>query len=388
MTPPPLAARTQPFIESVIREMTRLAEEHAAINLSQGLPDFDPPEPVRAAAIEALRQGANQYSFTWGDPRFRAAIAEKYRRDNDLEVDPEQEVTVTCGVSEGVVAAVLALSDPGDEAIILEPYYENYVPACLMAGLIPRYVSLRPPAYTLDPEELEAAWSPRTRLLLLTNPDNPTGRVFRREELAAIADFCVRRNVIAVVDEIYEYITYGEHRHISLATLPGMAERTVTVSGLGKSYAVTGWRVGWTVAAPSLTALIRKAHDYLTICAPTPFQVAGITALRLPPTYYDQLRADYHRRRAILLEALEVTGFPFTPPQGAYYVMAEITPFGFADDWAFATHLVREIGVAVVPGSSFYHRPADGAQTVRFTFAKRESTLREAARRLARLRKR
>jgi len=381
---PALARRTEPFIESVIREMTRLGDETGAVNLSQGLPDFDPPPEVLEAALVALREGHNQYTFTWGTPDLRRAVAERYRAYNHIEADPETMVTITCGVSEAVVASIFALTDPGDEVVVLEPWYENYVPACILAGAVPRFVPLREPDYTFDPDELARAFTPRTRLVLVNTPHNPTGRVFTRRELALIADLCQEFDVIAVTDEIYEHILYDGREHVSIGSLPGMAERTVTCSGLGKTYAVTGWRVGWAVAAPHLTGLIRKVHDYLTICAPAPFQRAGLAALALPEGYYERMRAEYAARRAILLKGLTEAGLPYREPEGAYYVMADITPLGWRDDRAFAEHLAREVGVAVVPGSSFYHTPGRGRTRVRFNFAKRRETLEEAVRRLRR----
>jgi aspartate/methionine/tyrosine aminotransferase/glyoxylase-like metal-dependent hydrolase (beta-lactamase superfamily II) len=384
----PLAQRTAPFVESVIREMTRLGDETGSINLSQGLPDFEPPAEVLEAALTSLCEGQNQYSFTWGAGDFRQAVAEKCRAFNRIPADPETTVTITCGVSEAIVAAILALTDPGDEVVILEPWYENYVPACVLAGAIPRFVPLREPDYTFDPDELRRAFGPRTRLVLVNTPHNPTGRVLTRAELAQIATLCHEFDAIALTDEIYEHILYDGREHVSLGSLPGMEDRTVTCSGLGKSYAVTGWRVGWAVAAPHLTALIRKAHDYLTVCAPTPFQHAGITALALPDGYYAGMRAEYASRRALLLQGLAQAGLPYREPEGAYYVMADVAALGWDDDRAFAEHLAREIGVAVVPGSSFYHGAEQGRTRVRFNFAKRPDTLEEAARRLARLRPR
>jgi aminotransferase len=377
-----LSRRTDGFGESVIREMSRFGAEVGGINLAQGLPDFEPPPEVLAALASAIAApGSHQYSFTWGSPEFRQAIAEKYARFNGMLPDPDTEITVTCGVSEAEVAAVLALTEPGDEAIILEPWYENYLPACILAGVRPRFVTLREPDYALDLDALSRAIHARTRLLLLNTPGNPSGRVLSREELAEIARICSRSGVIAVVDEIYEHIWFDGYRHLSLASLPGMEDRTVTLSGLGKSYATTGWRVGWAVAAPPLTSRIRKVHDYVTICAPAPFQQAGRAALALPEAYYQRLRRAYSARREILLTALERAGLAFTPPQGAYYVMADAAPLGWRDDRAFVEFLARRAGVIAVPGSSFYSR--DGGKTrARFNFAKREETLREAARRL------
>jgi len=392
---PSLARRTEPFQESVIREMTRLGDEAGAVNLSQGLPDFAPPPQVLEAAMEAIRRGDNQYTFPFGTLAFREAIAAKSARYNRLPADPETEVTVTCGVSEAVVATILALTDPGDEAVILEPWYENYVHGCQMGGVRPRFVPLREPGYVFDPDELRRAFTPRTQLLFINTPHNPTGRVFSRAELGMIATLCQEFDVIAVTDEIYEHILYDGHEHVSIGSLEGMHERTVTISGLGKTYAVTGWRVGWAIAAPSLTDLIRKVHDYLTICAPAPFQAAGIVALGLPDSYYAEMRARYAACRAVLLDALDEVGMPYHPPEGAYYVMADFRDLaweqeafsrpGWTADRAFAEYVAREIGVAVVPGSSFYADEKGGTTRVRFNFAERESTMREAVRRLRRL---
>lgn len=395
---PRIAARTASFQESVIREMTRLGDETGAINLSQGLPDFEAPTEVRAEAVAAIQRGENQYTFPFGLSAFREAIATKSARYNRIPADPEIEITVTCGVSEAIMAAILALTDPGDEAIILEPWYENYVPDCQMAGARMRFVSLREPAYTLDLDELRAACTSRTRLLLLNTPHNPTGRAFTRAELAGIASICQEFDIVVVTDEIYEHILYDGREHVSIGSLDGMRDRTVTISGLGKTYAVTGWRVGWIVAAPPLTTAIRKVHDYLTICAPAPFQAAGIVALNLPDGFYTSLRAEYAARRAILLQALDAVGLTYREPEGAYYVMADFgsvawdaRPYvrsGWTRDRAFAEYLARETGVAVVPGSSFYVDSTPGQSRVRLNFAKAEHALREAAVRLRRLKAR
>ncbi len=377
-----LSRRTRPFQESVIREMTRLGAEVGGVNLAQGLPDFEPPQELAAALERALEVPENhQYSYTWGAPELRAAVAAKSARFNGIRADPDDEVTITCGVSEGVVAAVLALTEPGDEVVVFEPWYENYVPACALAGAVPRYVPLSEPGYRLDPERLARVVTPRTRLVIVNTPGNPCGRVFSREELEGVARVCARHGLVAVTDEIYEHMWYDGRRPVSLASLPGMEDRTVTLSGLGKTYAVTGWRVGWAVAAAPLTALVRKVHDYMTICAPTPFQIAGVAALALPDAYYERLRATYAARRTILLDALAAAGLLFSPPEGAYYVMADARDLGWKDDWEFVEFLARKVGVVAVPGSSFYRR--GGRTRARFNFAKKEETLREAARRLA-----
>lgn len=391
------ARRTEPFQESVIREMTRLGDETGAVNLSQGLPDITPPSEALAAAISAIQAGENQYSFPFGLDSFREAIAAKAAGYNKISADPETDITVTCGVSEAMMSVILALTDPGDEVIIFEPWYENYLPDCQMAGAAARFVHLREPEYSFDPAELRAAFNDRTRLVLINTPHNPTGRVFTRSELEQIAHLCQEFGVIAVTDEIYERILYDGHAHISIASLPGMEDRTVTISGLGKTYALTGWRVGWTIAHPEITALIRKVHDYLTICAPTPFQMAGAAALRLPETFYSSLRQEYTHRRSLFLPALDAAGLKYLTPQGAYYVMADFSAIawdgakytrpGWALDRVFAEYMAREIGVAVVPVSSFYYR-GGGETRIRFNFAKKETTLQEGARRLTELKTR
>lgn len=398
-TNPPitLATRSQPFQESVIREMTRLGDETGSINLSQGLPDFQPPSQVIAAAISAIERGDNQYTFPFGSGAFREAISTKTSRYNKIPSDPETEVTVTCGVSEAIMAVILALTDPGDEVIIFEPWYENYLPDCHMAGVRPRFISLREPDYIFDTRELRNAFTSRTRLILINTPHNPSGRVFSQSELEEIAQLCRDHGVIAVTDEIYEHILYDGHKHISIGSLDGMEDRTVTISGLGKSYALTGWRIGWTIAHPQLTNLIRKVHDYLTICAPAPFQAAGVIALGLPEDYYVDLREQYNERRTVLLKALDSAGLSYRKPEGAYYVMADFSGTawklghfqqpGWSLDRTFAEFLAREIGVAVVPGSSFYFNQMEGSSRVRFNFAKDLPTMEEAARRLASLRK-
>ncbi|MFY9550523.1 MAG: aminotransferase class I/II-fold pyridoxal phosphate-dependent enzyme [Thermoanaerobaculia bacterium] len=363
--------------------MTRLHAQVGGVNLAQGLPDFEPPRELLAALETALARPENhQYGFTWGLPELREAVARKTARINAIAADPETDVTITCGVSEAVAAAVLALTEPGDEVVILEPWYENYVPACVLAGVKPRFVALSEPDFVLDPGRLARAITAKTRLILVNTPGNPSGRVFSTEELSAVAGLCQRHGIVAITDEIYEHLWFDGHRHVSLGSLPGMEDRTVTLSGLGKAYAVTGWRVGWAVAAAPLTALLRKVHDYLTICAPTPFQAAGVAALALPESYYEAQRAAYSKRRRILLDALSAAGLTFASPEGAYYVMADAARLGWKDDTAFVDFLAREVGVIAVPGSSFYAR-GGGKTKARFNFAKKETTLRDAAARLA-----
>ncbi len=380
--------KTDRFTESVIREMTRLAMEYDAINLAQGFPDFPAPEEIKRAAIEAIRADVNQYAITWGAASFREAIAEKVRWSLGLDVDPETEITVTCGATEAMIASLMAVLNPGDEVIIFEPFYENYGPDAILADARPRYVSLYPPEWRFDPDELRAAFTARTKAIVINTPNNPTGKVFTREELELIAALCQQWDVIAITDEIYEHILYDGAEHIAIATLEGMRERTITINSLSKTYSVTGWRIGYAIAPPELTAAIRKVHDFLTVGAPAPLQEAGAVALRLPRSYYEQLAAEYAARRDKLLGALKAAGFGVYVPRGAYYIMTDISRFGFEDDVAFAHYLVREIGVAVVPGSSFYENPGKGRQQVRFCFCKTEATLEAAAERLLRLRTR
>jgi len=380
--------RTSGLVESVIREMTRLAIEHKAVNLSQGYPDFPSPQELKEAAKRAIDADINQYAITWGAKNFRDALARKASLTLGREVNPETEITVTCGATEAMFATFMGLLNPGDEVIILEPFYENYGPDCALTGAVPRYVRLRPPQWRFAPDELEAAFNERTRAIVLNTPNNPTGKVFDREELESIARLCRQWDVVAITDEIYEHILYDGHRHISIASLEGMRERSITINSLSKTYSVTGWRVGWAIGCPQFTNSIRKVHDFLTVGAAAPLQEAGVTALSLPQSYYQQLAADYARRREKLLAILEECGFRCYRPGGAYYIMTDISGFGFPDDTSFVEYLIREIGVAAVPGSSFYRNPAGGAQQVRFTFCKKEETLEEAAKRLRRLRAR
>lgn len=381
----PVSRKAQQFTESVIREMTRLALEHNAVNLAQGFPDFAAPEEVKEAAVRAIRADINQYAITWGAREFRRAVAERFRDDTGLEVDPEREITVCCGATETMIASLLAIVDPGEEVVVFEPYYENYSPDAIICGAVPRYVRLRPPDWTFDPQELAAAFTDRTRAVILNTPNNPTGKVFTHAELELIAEQCFRTNAYAITDEIYECLVYDGFRHISLATLPGMRERTITINALSKTYSVTGWRVGYAIAPPEVTNAIRKMHDFLTVGAAAPLQEAGATALRLPQTYYQKLCENYRMRRDRMLAGLDRVGFRCFQPHGAYYIMTDVSAFGFSNDVEFARYLVREIGVAVVPGSSFYRDPALGAQQVRFAFCKTEATLDEALRRLAKL---
>jgi aspartate/methionine/tyrosine aminotransferase len=383
-----ISQKAERFTESVIREMTREAMKHGAVNLSQGFPDFPAPEDVKRAASEAIADDVNQYAITWGAKEFRDAIAEKTKWYLGLDVDPEAEITVTCGSTEGMIAAMMATVDPGEEVVVFEPFYENYAPDAVLSGATPRYVPLRAPEWTFDREELRAAFNERTKAVILCNPNNPTGKVFTREEMEFVASLCREFNALCFTDEIYEHILYPredrEVSHISMAQLEGMRERTVVVNSMSKTYSVTGWRVGYVIAPPDITGAVRKVHDFLTVGAA--LQRAGAYALRLPPSYYEHLQRDYERRRDMLVPILEEAGFKVFRPDGAYYVMTDISAFGFRDDVEFTRHLVREIGVACVPGSSFYSRPELGSQQVRFCFCKKDSTLDAAAERLRKLR--
>jgi aminotransferase len=387
MTKQIISHKAEQFTESVIREMTRQANLHGAINLSQGFPDFGCPEEIKLAACDAIMADINQYAITWGAKKFRDAIAEKSSWYLGLEVDPEREITVTCGSTEAMIAAMMAIVNSGDEVIVFEPFYENYGPDAILSGATPRYVTLHPPGWSFNLEELEAAFNNNTKAIIINTPNNPTGKVFTRDELQTIADFCHKWNVIAITDEIYEHILFNDKTHVAIATLDGMRDRTITINGLSKTYSVTGWRVGYTVAPPEITQAIRKVHDFLTVGAAAPLQEAGAHALRLPRSYYQQLQSDYFARRQKLLPVLNDAGFRCFDPDGAYYVMTDISEFGYEDDVKFAKFLVKDIGVAVVPGSSFYHDPVLGRHQVRFTFCKKDETLSAAAERLSKLKR-
>src|SRR6516225_7509001 len=385
-----LSERVSHFTESVIREMTRQAMLHDAINLAQGFPDFPAPAEIKRAAQEAIGADVNQYAITWGAKSLRGAIAQQIETRQGVAVDPEKQVTVCCGSTEAMISTLLAVCNAGDEVVIFEPYYENYGPDSILSGARPRFVKLRPPRdaegeWTFDERELRAAFHKHTKAIIVNTPNNPTGKVFSRRELELVRDLCVEFDVLAITDEIYEHILYDGSKHISMASLEGMQDRTITVNGMSKTYSVTGWRVGWTIAPPRITDAIRKVHDFLTVGAPAPLQEAGVAALSLPESYYTNLAEGYRKRRDRLVPALEEAGFRCFLPRGAYYVMTDISAIGFTDDLAFTKYLVSEIGVAAVPGSSFYRDPRDGAQQVRFAFCKRDQTLDEAARRLRKL---
>src|SRR5688500_11077820 len=379
------------FTESVIREMTREALKHGAVNLSQGFPDFAAPEDIKRAAMDGIAADINQYAITWGARDFREAIARKTEWYLGLDIDPETELTVTCGSTEDMIAAMMATVDPGEEVVIFEPFYENYAPDAILSDATPRYVPLRAPDWHFDRDELRAAFNSKTRAIILCNPNNPTGKVFTRAEMDFIAELCQEFDALCFTDEIYEHMLYpregAEIGHISMAQLPGMRERTVIVNSMSKTYSVTGWRVGYCIAPPEITGAIRKVHDFLTVGAAAPLQAAGAYALSLPPSYYDRLQTEYRARRDLLLPVLEQAGFGVFSPDGAYYIMTDISRFGFANDVDFTRHLIRDVGVACVPGSSFYSVPERGAQQVRFCFCKKDETLMLAAERLQKLRK-
>ncbi len=380
-----LSAKAERFTESVIREMTRLALKHNAVNLSQGFPDFPAPAEIKRAAQDAIAADINQYAITWGSKLFRNAIAEKFGHDTGLTIDPEREITVCCGSTEAMMSAMMAIINPGDEVVVFEPFYENYGPDAILSGATPRFVKLRAPDWTFDPAELAAAFGPSTKAIILNTPNNPTGKVFEPAELEAIRDLCNRWSAFAITDEIYEHMLYDGAKHISMATLDGMRDRTITINALSKTYSVTGWRVGWAIAPPEATAAIRKVHDFLTVGAAAPLQEAGAAALKFPQSYYDTLAHEYAARRDRLLGILTSARFRCFKPRGAYYIMTDISAFGFPDDVTFAKYLVSEIGVAAVPGSSFYQNPADGRTHLRFTFCKTEKTFEAAAERLQKL---
>jgi aminotransferase len=396
-----ISAKAELFTESVIREMTRLALKHGAVNLSQGFPDFAAPEEIKEAARQAISDDVNQYAITWGAKPLRDAIVEKFARTQRVQYDPEREITVCCGSTEAMMSAMMAIINPGDETVVFEPFYENYGPDAILSGAAPRFVRMRPPSsanpdWSFDREELAAAFGPNTKAIILNTPNNPTGKVFTLAELEFIRDLCVRWNAYCITDEIYEHILYDETEHISMARLDGMRERTIVINGMSKTYSVTGWRVGWALAPAEPTHAIRKVHDFLTVGAAAPLQQAGASALRSPDAYYKKLALTYATKRERLLRILREAGFTVYNPRGAYYIMTDIAHLDFPEndarfksgsrDVAFAKYLVQKIGVACVPGSSFYNNAQDGGSQVRFTFCKKEETLAAAEANFARLR--
>jgi aminotransferase len=384
-----ISQRVQGFTESVIREMTRVNNQYGGINLAQGMPNFPPPPELVQAAHRALDGDFHQYAITWGTPSLRQAIAEKYRRFYGMEVEPDRHLTVCCGSTETMLATLLAVLNPGDQVIVFEPFYENYGPGCIIAGAEPIWVPLEPPDFSFDPDRLARAVTPRTRAIIFNSPNNPSGKVFSRADLQVIADLCLKHDLLAITDEIYEHIVYDGLGHTPIATLPGMAERTITISGISKSYSVTGWRVGYAVANPELSVGIRRAHDFITVGAPHPLQEAAVTALRFPDAYYTYLRESYQARRDLLFGQVESAGFVAWKPRGAYYILTDVAHFmkqyGCADDTEFAMFLIKEIGVATVPGSSFYAHSELGRTKIRFCFPKTDDMLIEAGQRLQKL---
>ncbi len=380
-----LAKRVNEFSESVIREMTRLANQFGAINLGQGMPDFESPQEIKDAACAAIQKGFNQYSITWGAPLLREAIAQKMNKFNGISCDPDKNVTVCCGATECMMATMLALIDPGDEVIIFQPFYENYGPDAIISGATPRWVHLHPPNWNFDRKELESVFSNRTRAIIINTPNNPTGHIYSRDELEFIAQLCQKYDVLAITDEIYEYIRYTDQQHISMATIPGMEDRTITISGLSKTFSVTGWRLGYCVAPEAISTGIRKAHDFLTVGAPHPLQMAGVAALHFPDSYYEKIRQDYLRRRELFLPYLRQAGLTVYQPEGAYYVMTDIASLGWHNDTDFVKEMIQKVGVSAVPGSSFYSPKDLGRTKVRFMFAKKDETLHQAGAKLVQL---
>lgn len=380
---PKTSQRTASFAESVIRGMTRLANECGAINLSQGFPDFHPPEPVLQALERVAREGPHQYAVTWGAPNFRAALARKQSRFMQLPLDPDENIVVTCGSTEAMMVAMMTACNPGDKVIVFSPFYENYAADAILCGAVPIHVELRPPDFSFDPDELRRAFEQGAKALVLCNPSNPSGKVFAREELLVIANLAAEFDAFVLTDEVYEHIVYEPHRHTYFASLPGMLERTLSCSSLSKTYSMTGWRLGYVIASPAVINEARKVHDFLTVGAAAPLQEAAVTALESPDSYYRDLQRLYTEKRALFLQYLDAAGLRYSEPQGAYYVMIDISEFGWKDDTAFCEWMAREVGVAAVPGSSFFHEPVN--HLIRLHFAKSSETLESAGQRLLEL---
>lgn len=385
----PLSYITETFTESVIREMTRICDDVGGYNLSQGFPDFEAPEEIKEAAIRAILNGCNQYPVTFGEPKLREAIAKKVADYNKIKCNPETDITVTCGATEAMIATLKAIINPGDEVIIFEPFYENYGPDTILSGATPRYVTLRPPNWDYSSEELTSAFNEKTKAIIINTPHNPTGKVFSKNELQEIANLCIKWDCFAVTDEIYEHILYDGEEHISIASLNGMADRTITINSISKTYSVTGWRVGWAIANAKITSRIRKVHDFFTVGAPTPFQEAAAFALSMPESYYESLRLRYDQLRNFLFGVLSEVGFKPFLPKGSYYIIAEtdelMEKLSVEDDFSFSRKLIELTGVATVPGTSFYASPNKGLNQVRFAFCKKLETLESVERRLRRL---
>jgi len=375
-----VSTKLKSFTESVIREMTQLSDQYGAINLSQGMPDFDPSPKLIEAAVEAIRRGSNQYSTTWGHGDLREAVANRVKEYNGIEANPEKNITITCGSTEALAAAVFGLTNPGDRIIITDPFYENYVPDAILAGCEPIYVPLSGRDLMLDEEVLKSAMEKHPKLIVLNTPNNPTGKVVDKEELKLIADLCQEKKTIAITDEIYEYIIYDGKKHVSLASLGGMQEQTVTVGSASKTYSVTGWRVGWAVAEAKLTDALRKVHDYFTICAPAPLQEALVTALNFQSSYYERLKEAYDRKRRMMMKILDEAKLQYQRPEGAYYILVNV-PDAFKNDEEFSDYLLKKIGVAVLPASALCHDKDLGRKKVRLAYCKKDTTLQEVRRR-------
>ena len=380
-----LSARTAHFTDSVIRRMTRISNQYGAVNLSQGFPDFDPPQAILDRLAETSKENVHQYSITWGAQNFREALAEKQSRYMGRRIDPNSEITVTCGSTEAMMAAMMTVANPGDRVVIFSPFYENYGADTILSGAEPIYVPLTPPDFRFDPEVLEDAFRQRPKALILCNPSNPCGRVFTREELEVIASLAEKYDAYVITDEVYEHIVYAPHRHIYFATLPGMWQRTISCSSLSKTYSITGWRLGYTIAPAEISERIKKVHDFLTVGAAAPLQEAVIPGLKFGQDYYDGLLATYTRKRELFLKGLDDLGLAHTDPEGAYYVLLDISRYGCDSDLEFCEMLARDVGVGAVPGSSFFREPVN--HLIRLHFAKKDETLLEALNRLERLKK-
>ena len=381
----PLSERTKTFTDSVIRRMTRVSLQYGAVNLSQGFPDFDPPKEILDRLAEVSHEDFHQYSITWGAKNFREALAEKQSRLMGFSIDPEREIVVTCGSTEAMMAAMMTATNPGDKVAVFSPFYENYGADAILSGAEPIYVPLHPPEFSFNPDELETAFRQGAKALILCNPSNPCGKVFTREELTLIADLAEKYDAYVITDEVYEHIVYAPNQHVYFASLPGMRKRTICCSSLSKTYSITGWRLGYIIAPPEIIEVAKKVHDFLTVGAAAPLQEAAVTGLRFGPEYYADLQEKYTHKRDLFLKGLDDLKIPHTVPQGAYYILLDISEFRFDSDLAFCEVLARDVGVGAVPGSSFFKEPVN--HLVRLHFAKKDDTLNEALNRLADLRK-
>ena len=380
-----LSERTAGFTDSVIRRMTRVSNKYGAINLSQGFPDFDPPKEITDRLAEVASEGPHQYALTWGAQNFREALARKQEHFYGMKVNPDEEIVVTCGSTEAMMAAMMTVCNPGDKVVIFSPFYENYGADTILSGAEPIYVPLKPPAFDFDKDELEAAMKqPGVKALILCNPSNPCGKVFTKEELLFIAELAIKYDIYVVTDEVYEHIVYAPHQHICMATLPGMRERTLICNSLSKTYSITGWRLGYVISTPQIIERVKKVHDFLTVGAAAPLMEAAVVGLNFGDAYYEELQAHYTHKKDLFVEGLENIGLPFTRPQGAYYVLMDISEFGYESDLEFCEDLARKVGVGAVPGSSFFKEAEN--RYIRFHFAKQDATLQAALDRLADIR--